>query len=354
MKEMPSFFEYMNTRGKTEIKAKVDELGDNIDVPKPKAKEDPHNKKGKKPEQVKEYINASGKLVEKPTVSMVPDYNGPDPHAPQKAGHADLGNQTGSPSPYRAANSSNYSTKAESGLGDKGDKALKYEPSTDTSKDGGQKVVSSWPKMKTESFLEKTKEMSLTEFASYMIECGCGQVPAESIKHAADVLTTETSISRTLFEVKRNGKLDLLVRSILEHPEAYSSLIKLFSEGEEGSRRWQIFNQSMMETVGPPIGLEDEEDEEDDEDDENLDDMEMAGSDEDMEGPPEDLDSDDDMDDYDDDEDEDMDDEDLDDEEDEDDEDMDDDMMDDEENNPFMKGNPFAKKHPSPMGPMGF
>jgi hypothetical protein len=189
-----------------------------------------------------EYMDAKGKVVEKPDVELVPDYKGPEEKSPPNSkvpyktpvankkpaegedGLADMGDDKlkyeptkGSkyevkkdvmkeymdekgkvlergredikgdykskvPASPQGGNSKPYiagSMKAgEKGLGDLGHDEFKYEP--DTKK--APKVEKS--ETKTENFLNKTKGMSISEFTKYMLkECGCGQVEGEDMPY---------------------------------------------------------------------------------------------------------------------------------------------------------------------------
>lgn len=273
MSRYPKFFEYMNARGGTDEKAKVDVTGDQIDMPTPKAKDDPHKrnkkKKGGKQPQVSEYLNASGKLVEKPLVDMKADYKGPDPSSPPGKDST----------PYRAANSgAGKSGSAQSGLGDMGYKNLKYQPNTNT--ETGDKVVSSWPKTKTEQFIAQTRGMSTAEFSQYMIEAhGCKHVDfIKAVKYVADLANHNDSLmGNFVHEVKNTGGIGKLLRTILTQPEAFDELQELFGEKRAKSLR-RTMNKQILEGVSPPIkpdGLDDDDDMEDD-------DMEMSDLDNDM------------------------------------------------------------------------
>ena len=95
--------------------------------------------------KIKEYVDDQGKLVEKPEVKKVADYEGPDAKTPPDKKAA----------PYKPANDNVKSPTVDvekNGLGEMGDKNLKYEPNTDYKQDV---IKSSWNK--TESFLNKTK-----------------------------------------------------------------------------------------------------------------------------------------------------------------------------------------------------
>ena len=316
MSKFPSFLEYLDTKGATQEKPKVDEKGDQIDMPTPKAKDDPHKRKpsrgkgtqGQKQPQVKEYLDASGKLVEKPSPSM--DYRGPDPASPQKAGKMEVGNPVDKPAPYKAPGSGRAG-KAESGLGDQGAAALVYEPKVDTTK---TEIVPSWPKgkdekaykvngmekqpqvkeYKTERFIEKTKGMNLAEFAEFMIkECGCGNVvendslpgitaystgkiyphPEEVIRYIAALSQQRPALLEHLvYELKKIGTFPALLEAVAppilpDDDEEDDESVKMPEEDEEG------LEDEDLE------GLEDEEDLEGLEDEEGLDEPDLGPED---------------------------------------------------------------------------
>jgi hypothetical protein len=187
-----------------------------------------------------EYMNAKGKMVEKPEIETVPDYHGPDDKFPSN-----------SKVPYKTPVANKKPAAGESGLSELGDGKLKYEPMKRSSnyevkkdvmkeymddkgkvlergredvkgeykgktpncppgsnskpyissaiKPGekglgevGDKELVYEPdtekspkiKTKTEGFLNKTKGMSLSEFTKYMLkECGCGQVEGDDLPY---------------------------------------------------------------------------------------------------------------------------------------------------------------------------
>jgi hypothetical protein len=311
-KEFITFQEYLNCRGKTEEKGKVCNTGDVVDLPKPKAKEDPHRRtktsdkcactKDKQP-QVKEYLDGRGNLVEKPSIEDVADYRGPQPTSPPAQGKNDLTKAAGYPSPYGPANTRQNAAGGESGLGDKGGKELKYEPKTDVSQ---SKVIPTWPK-NTSEWLNRTKKMSLSEFVSSvtkerMIQGDLPTVttpennhfyphPTEAIRYVGALAKNERMLNDLIFEMKRNKVLHKLLGKLMDLPETYVSLNALLNEGELGKRRCNLLNL-QMEGVAPPIGIDDEEEEDNDDeeplpgdldnlDDEELDDM---GDEDDLEG----------------------------------------------------------------------
>jgi len=364
MSKFPSFVEYLNDKGnlvekpdietvpdyhgpddktppnskvpyKTPVANKAPEKGENglAELGDDKLKYQPDTKLNysEKPDAlkkvVKEYVDEKGKVLEKGREDIKADYKGTIPSGPKNG------------APYVAKDAK---TKAgDKGLGELGEKEFEYNPDTKTAK----KVT------KTENFINKTKDMSLSEFTKYMLkECGCGQVndenlpfitayttgkfqphPPEAIRYVTVLANKNQGILENLVsQVISMGYLNKLLKAIFDHPQSYEELTNLFSD-EEGPARCNSFVGSMSnsytkflsdqdglyESVSSPIGFDDNKDMEDMEDmsDEEDEDMEDMG-DEDM--GDEDLD---------DDEDEDM--EDMDDEEDEDMEDMEDENMED-------------------------
>jgi hypothetical protein len=301
MAKLTSFQEYLNSKGKVTEKPVTALVADKIDMPAQKAQEDPtKNKKKSKLQQVKEYLNEKGKLVE-PEVDVVADYKGPDPKAPETPAKGEK------PAPYKAPSSSSNQKSKETGFGDLGGKELIYNPNTDTdSKKSpyipGGKAVDTYPKTKTEEFIEKTKNMSIKEFTQYMLkECNCDEMadlpmvtayspgkfhphPPEAIKYVVALSgKNDRLLEQLVHEMKRNSVLPKLMHTLLGHPESMDELTSFFGDEKEGMKRSNTFAKSMdgayssfldgqdklYETVGPPLGLEDEEefDEEEPEDD---------------------------------------------------------------------------------------
>jgi hypothetical protein len=234
-------------------------------------------KKG--PSVKQEYLDDQGRLVEKPKVKVVADYDGPDPKSPPKAKGAEDN------TPYRCANSAEKPKKGENGFADLGDKKLVYDPDTKpgTSKmtSLGKEVGEDWPKTKTEAFIAQTKNMSSSEFAKYMLEsCACntenlptvtsykaGQFhphPSEAIRYVAAIAAENIKFMENLvYEMKKAGNLTALLAVMLEHRDTYTALTDLFEDEEFGPTRAKFFARALSEAVGPPMGLghEDEEEE---------------------------------------------------------------------------------------------
>ena len=265
----------------------------------------------------KEYVDDQGKLIEKPESKKIADYNGPTPKSPPDKGSA----------PYKAANDNVESPTVavdKDGLANLGDQKLKYEPNTELK----QEII----KTKTEHFLNKTKNMSLSEFTKYMLdECGCGAVndeeipyvtayttgkfqphPPEAIKYVVVLANKNDNVlDNVVHEIKNAGMLGKLMKILMSNPEAYEELTNLFGDATEGPNRCKMFaksmngslerfvkdQDSMYESVSKSIGFEDEMDMEDDMEDDDMDDDEMDMDDEEMSDEMDDEEMSDDMDD---------------------------------------------------------
>ena len=249
----------------------------------------------------KEYVDDQGKLVEKPESEEIADYKGPNPKSPPNK----------NASPYKPANDdvTSPTVKVEKdGLGNLGDEKLKYEPNTEYK----QEVI----KTKTEHFLNKTKNMSISEFTKYMLdECGCGTVsgddlpyvtayssgkiqphPPEAIKYVVVLSNKNDNIlSKVVDEIKSNGLMGRFLKIMLSDPESYDELTNLFGDSEEGPNRCKMFaksmnnslekfmkdQDSMYESVSHPIGFDDEDMEGmDDEEDFTDDDFDVKSDEE--------------------------------------------------------------------------
>jgi hypothetical protein len=263
----------------------------------------------------KEYVDDQGKLIEKPETKKIADYNGSTPKSPPDKGSA----------PYKAANDNVESPTVsvdKDGLANLGDQKLKYEPNTESK----QEII----KTKTEHFLNKTKNMSLSEFTKYMLdECGCGAVndeelpyvtayttgkfqphPPEAIKYVVVLANKNDNVlDNVVHEIKNAGMLGKLMKILMSNPEAYEELTNLFGDATEGPNRCKMFaksmngslerfvkdQDSMYESVSKSIGFDDEMEDDDDMDMEDDDDMDME-DDDDMDMEDDDMEDSDEMD----------------------------------------------------------
>jgi hypothetical protein len=291
-----------------------------------------------------EYLNDKGAIVDKPDTETVPDYHGPDDKTPPN-----------SKVPYKTPVANKSPEKGESGLAELGDKALRYEPKVDAKPEVKKEVMKEYvdengklqkvkvdinakytgkiPEAppgkgakpyigsaikagekglaelghkefeynpdtktaakvtKTESFINKTKGMSLGEFTKYMLdECGCGQVddetlpfitayttgkfqphPPEVIRYVSVLADKNEGILNNLVSTMISmGYLNKLLRAIFEHPEAYEELTNLLNDDQDGPSRCDSLvgsmnnsyskfisdQEGMYESVSSPYGFD--------------------------------------------------------------------------------------------------
>lgn len=310
-KTFPRFDEYLNNRGKLIEKGVINATGDCIDVPPAsKAKEDPRkvNKTKDKQPQVKEYINQQGTTIEKPIVEPIADYHGIDSKTPPKAvtkgksWNAMGASNAGEIPPYRAPSSGSKQNKSETGFGDIGDKRLVYTPATKLGNSpyipGGSNPATGWEKQtKTEQFVNKTKNMSFSEFANHMLnECGFNleeeeddlpmvtsyasgkfhPAPPEAIKYVVVLSDKNERILESLIHhMKERGMLNKVLEALMDHKETFDGLNDLLETDNDGPQRCRCLARSMddkynkfmkeqedlYESVGPPMADLDDEDE---------------------------------------------------------------------------------------------
>lgn len=313
MSKFPSFLEYLNDKGtvvekpstetvpdyngpeestppagkvpyKTPVANKAPSKGESglADLGDEKLKYDPTkgSKEEVKKDVMKEYVDGKGKVVEKGQEDVKADYKGPFKDAPEGK----------NASPYVAKD--NKKKNSEKGLAELGHEECKYEPDTKNAK----------KPTKTESFINKTKGMSIAEFTKYMLEeCGCGMVggedlpsvtayttgkfqphPPEVIRYISVLADKNQGILENLVSTMISmGYLNKLLKAIFEHPQAYEELTSLFSDDRDGPSRCGSFVGAMnnsyskfvqdqaglYESVSSPLGFDDYEDEEESEED---------------------------------------------------------------------------------------
>ena len=263
------FSEYMNAKGKTVEQPIVTTVADKLEVePKPTSKAQAKTKKvGKKHDQVKEFVDDKGNVVEKPPVELVPGYNGNIPDAPEKIKGMDT-----SPKPYKNGKDGTVPNIGK-GLADEGPQDLVYTPNA---KKGNSPNIPGGTEVK--SFLDETRDMSTEEFARHMK----GKIGFDAVKSVKDLVKLSESNKNLFFnlayEVKRNGKLSDLLEALLGIPETYSTIAQLIKEDISEGRVKYLYN-AINEAVAPPVGMDDtddgeehpHDDEQDDHDDDEMD-----------------------------------------------------------------------------------
>jgi hypothetical protein len=258
MENNMKFSEYLNSKGKTVEQPVVAAMADKLETePKPVSKAQAKTKKaGKKHDQVKEFVDANGKLVEKPATEIVADYKGAQVNAPEKG------------KPYKNGKDVTVPSIGK-GLADEGPKDLVYNPNL---KGGNSDNIPGGTNVK--SFLDETRNMSTEEFARHMK----GKIGFDAIKSVKDLVklseTNKSLFFNLAYEVKRNGKLSDLLEALLGIPETYKTIAQLVKEDATESRVKYLYN-AINEAVAPPIGMDDidsgEGGEGDDEDEMDLD-----------------------------------------------------------------------------------
>lgn len=218
-----------------------------------------------------EYLDRNKKLQTSAPVKKIADFEGKVDTKPAKEKkHKDAGGkgQEGEIKPYKGGTDAKDPNKGKLGDGfaDKGDKKLKYEPETlaDKSKSeegvhGGKKQPS-WPKTKTQEWVDRTKNMSLAEFTKSirsealkgLDECGCQEAPHSSIKDTVSICKcNKKNVSAFVREMKRNGLFGSLVKEMASHPEMFKALAILMERDEVYARK---LAKAMNEMVAPPVG----------------------------------------------------------------------------------------------------
>jgi len=257
----------------------------------------------------KEYLDAKRKLVTTPKKEDVPDYHGPTPPKPDKPAVSGDNWSTGvkpkgTPAPYKGPGTDPGQKKGEKGgFLHMGDKELVYEPKAgivDKAGEGGEKKKT-WPHVatvkhagkKVESFLDKTKDMPLPEFAKYVQRqlkehCGCEDKeiphviaytsgpyhpdPIQAIKYVAFLASENENIMRALLrEARQLGCVDSLVEGLLAIPETYIEIVHRMTVDPGVSNQivramndqYVTYLQHVKEGVGPPAHRDEEEDSDD-------------------------------------------------------------------------------------------
>ncbi len=210
-----------------------------------------------KPQKFLEYLNAkSGSkkddASEKPTIAKVADYTGPSNNTPPQGGPGYA------PKNGKAPKGSESDDLEKGGFAKKGDKKLVYEPKTENTYDR-ERV-----KTKTQEWLDKTKGLSLSEFAQEIKSSATveGKSPTNNIRQTvANCRLNPSLIESLLREFKRAEMLESVVAQLFQHPEAYREFAKLMEGSDEGILVARRLVRAVNEIVGPPAHELDDEDE---------------------------------------------------------------------------------------------
>lgn len=211
-----------------------------------------------------EYLKANGKVLKDPPVEKVPEYKGSIPTKPDQGKGSE---------PYSApGKSGKHKPKDDkSGLVHKGPKNLKYTPDTKVPAkvgEGGKKLPS-YPKvgdaprpkkgkLKTEEFLDATRDMSTSEFAAHMAESiKAGDMstahPIQYVKYTAALIRENGNIAASLImEAKRRGVLSLLVYEAMQHQEGLATVVDMLGDSEVGPSFRRRMDRMIAEEIAPP------------------------------------------------------------------------------------------------------
>ena len=213
-----------------------------------------------------EYLDANNKLKTSGTVKKIADYEGKVDTKPVKeTKHKDAGGkgQDGEIKPYKGGTDAKDPNKGKltDGFADKGDKKLKYTLDDKVGKttDGvpGGKGAATWPKTKTQEWVEKTRHLSLAEFTKAVRDEAfeglenTKEAPHNSIKETVSACKcNKKHVSALVREMKRNGLFGKLVAEMVQHPETFKALSILMERDESYARK---LVSAMNEMIAPPI-----------------------------------------------------------------------------------------------------
>jgi hypothetical protein len=156
-----------------------------------------------------EYLDGKGKTVEKPKVDPLAD-TGPEPtKKPPKSVNKgkNWDNKAAlseDPKDYAPPQTPSKQQKGEKGFAQEGDKKLVYEPDTDED----QKKLKSWPKTATtKEFLDTTANMSVAELVAFMKnESQLDGAAVILVNKVAELVAENSRLMETLvYALKRNG-----------------------------------------------------------------------------------------------------------------------------------------------------
>lgn len=232
----------------------------------------------------REYLDQKDKLQEKPIISLTgdtsPDGTPRPPKAVTKGKNWSSNVPNENPTPYSAAGVSDQKKNIDKGLGNIGDKNLIYKPDTIDKEPTDKKTNNfSFPKEKvssvwgqSESFIEKTKNMSIKEFINLIqSEMNIGENktiptihaqetgniipdPIQAIKFISYLTNKNDKLMETLVvEIKRLGGLEKLVECALEYKDSYTQIAKSLTNENKGLSNSRRLAKSLTEVTAPPV-----------------------------------------------------------------------------------------------------
>jgi hypothetical protein len=138
-------------------------------------------------------------------------------------------------------------------LSSKGSKDLVYNPKTMDQALKMKKLRDTTPEdNKTESFLNKTRDMSPEDYASYILK----QTNAKGIKNIIEtveiIAKDELLIEAFVREMKRKGDFQPLISAILSHPETYAEIAIRMANESHGKDIARKLAKAINEITAEP------------------------------------------------------------------------------------------------------
>ena len=212
-----------------------------------------------------EYVEKQ-KGHKKPKIAVVADYDGPSSDSPKLGDMPkDSGGkgQHGKPHPYKSGKDApNRNKDDKSALGHKGNKSNQYMPKATHSNTVSNKTLSSYPNVKTQEWVDRTKNMSLPEFtkkvrSERMKNLGENAVKAyDSIKETTEFCgKSNTYVADLVLEMKRKGVFEKVFKIMAQQNESFRIVGNLMKKNESFARKLLL---NITEITAGSVGMGDE------------------------------------------------------------------------------------------------
>ena len=150
-------------------------------------------------------------------------------------------------------------------LVDKGEKDLVWNPKIDPRDPKGQRLkaaVKTFEKPPMEQFVDKTKNLSVAQYAEYVLKQNKVDGMKKIVETANTISGNNDLIEALVREIKHKGDFAKLTESLLNQPEFYQELAIILASDEGRNVAWQIA-KAINEITAPP-GTKDDVEEDDD------------------------------------------------------------------------------------------
>jgi hypothetical protein len=212
-----------------------------------------------------EYVEKQ-KGQKKPKIAVVADYDGPSSDSPKLGDMPkDSGGkgQHGKPHPYKSGKDApNRNKDDKSALGHKGNKSNQYMPKATHSNTVPSKKLASYPNVKTQEWVDRTKNMSLPEFtkrvrSERLQNLGENAVKAyESIKETTSFCgKSDTYVADLVLEMKRKGVFEKVFKIMAQQNESFRIVGNLMKKNESFARKLLL---NITEITAGSVGMGDE------------------------------------------------------------------------------------------------